>query len=211
MSATYFEVEATQETGSTGVETPRAPTQTMATITRRFGALRDETSLLDADVSVNHRAAQLQTLDLLTRDRAREDVVSLLEELSTGRGLGWSDIARLVGVSVQAVNKWRRREPVTGQNRLAVARLAALLELLADVPVDDPAGWLEIPVVEGYSPRHLDLYRLNRADLLFELAHLRVAPEQALGELHADWQDRYRLEHEVYEAEDGQLSIRRRR
>lgn len=211
MSATYFEVEPTQGTGSTGVETPRAPTQTMASITRRFGALRDETSLLDTDVSVNHRAAQLQTLELLARDRAREDVVSLLEELSTGRGLGWSDIARLVGVTVQAVNKWRRREPVTGQNRLAVARLAALLELLADVPVNDPAGWLEIPVVEGYSPRHLDLYRLNRADLLFELAHLRITPDQALRELDPDWQNRYRLEHEVYEAEDGQLSIRRRR
>ena len=98
----------------------RAPTQTMASITRRFGALRDETSLLDADVSVNHRSAQLRTLELLTRDRPREDVVSLLEELSTGRGLGWSDIARLVGVTVQAVNKWRRREPATGQNRLAV-------------------------------------------------------------------------------------------
>jgi hypothetical protein len=89
--------------------------------------------------------------------------------------------------------------------------LAALLELLADVPVNDPAGWLEIPVVEGYSLRHLDLYRLNRPDLLFELAHLRVTPEQALSELDPDWQDGYRLEHEVYEAEDGQLSIRRRR
>lgn len=211
MSVTFFEIKAPQGTGSTGVEAPRPPTQTMASITRQFGTLRDETSILDADVSVNHRAAQLQTLDLLARDRARGEVVGLLEELATGRGLGWSEIARLVGVTVQAVNKWRRREPVTGQNRLAVARVAALLELLADVPVNDPAGWLEIPVLEGYSLRHLDLYRLNRADLLFELAHLRVAPEAALEELDPNWRARYRLEHEVYEAEDGQLSVRQRR
>ena len=184
----------------------------MVTLTRRYGMLRDETSVLDADVGTDHRAAQLQTLEVLARDRAREDVNTLLHELSSVRGLGWSDIARLVGVSVQAVRKWRRHEPVTGENRLAVARLVALLDMLSsEASVRDPAGWLEIPLIAGYSIRHLDLYRLGRADLLFDLAHLRITPEQAMSELALDWWDRYRLEHEVYEAEDGQRSVRRRR
>jgi len=183
----------------------------MATLVRQYGMLRDETSLLDADVGTNHRSAQLHTLDLLARDRAREDVATLLEELSTEWGLGWSDIARLVGVSVQAVRKWRRGEPATAENRMSVARLTAVFRLLAEVPVRDPAGWLEIPVIEGYALRHLDLYSLNHADLLFDLAHLRITPEAAMEELAPDWRERYRLDYEVYEAEDGQLSVRRHR
>ena len=212
MTATPFEIDTKQGTDSTGVELPRRPSMTMASLTREYGKLRDRTSVLDADVGTDHRAAQLQTLDLLARDRAREDVVTLLEVLSTEKGLGWSDIAALVGVSVQAVRKWRRGEPVTGEHRLAVARLVALLDMLtSEIPVQDPAGWLEIPVMEGYALRHLDLYRMRRPDVLFDLAHLRISPETAMGELTPDWRERYALEHEVYEAEDGQRSVRRRR
>lgn len=210
MTTLRFELETTRGTDSSGVETPPSPTMTIASITRRFGMIRDETSVLDHDVGDSHRAAQLQTLELLAHERAREDVTALLDELSTDRGLGWSDIARLVGVSVQALRKWRHREPVTGENRLAVARLAALLDLLQGVPVHDPAGWLEIPLAKGYSPRHLDLYRSNRADLLFDLAHLRITPEQAMTELDPDWRQHFQLDHEVFEAGDGQLSVRRR-
>lgn len=212
MTTTPFELETGQGTGSTGVALPRSPTTTMATLARSYGRLRDETSVLDADVGSGHRKAQLQTLESLARDRAREDVSSLLDELTQERGMGWSDIARLVGVSVQAVRKWRRNEPATGENRLALARVAALLDMLSlQVPVGDSAGWLEIPVVDGCSVRYLDLYRLGRADLLLDLAHLRIEPDQAMAELTPDWRERYGVEHEVYEAEDGSRSIRRRR
>jgi hypothetical protein len=206
-----FELEVAEGTGSTGLESPRTPITTMASITRSYDMLRDRTSILDADVGNDHRAAQLQTLELLARDRAREDVANLLNELSAHRGLGWNDIARTVGVSVQAVRKWRGREPITGENRLSVARLAALMDLLDRVPVQDPGGWLEIPVISGYSVRHLDLYRADRADLLFDLAHLRISPDQAMTEFCHDWRQRYRLENEVFEAADGQFSIRQRR
>jgi len=212
VTTTPFEMDTEQGTGSTGVEWPRSPTTTMTTLTRRYGMLRDETSVLGDDVGTGHRAAQLEALELRAQDRARADVISLLGELSAERGLGWSDIARLVGVSVQAVRKWRRQQPVTGANRLAVARLAALLDTLSsETPIEDPAGWLEIPVVQGCWLRRLDLYRLGRADLLLDLAHLRILPERAMTELTPDWRERYRPEHEVYEAEDGNRSVRRRR
>lgn len=210
MTTLPFELDTADGTGSTGVERPRSPTTTMASLTRSFGMLRDRTSVLDADVGSDHRAAQLHTLDLVARERAREDVGRLLDELSAQRGLGWSDIARLVGVSVQAVRKWRRGETTTGENRLSLARLAALLDLLEGVPVQDPAGWLEIPLAQGYSLRHLDLYRSGHADLLFDLAHLRISPEQAMSELEPDWRETFRTAHEVFEADDGHLSIRRR-
>jgi hypothetical protein len=210
MTSLRFELDTARGTDSSGVEAPPSPTTTIASITRSFGMLRDETSVLDQDVGDSHRAAQLQTLDLLAHERAREDVPGLLDELSTQRGLGWSDIARLVGVSVQALRKWRRREPMTGENRFAVARLTALLDLLQGGAVQDPGGWLEVPLAQGYSLRHLDLYRRDRADLLFDLAHLRITPEQALAELDPEWREHFRLDHEIFDPGDGQLSIRRR-
>jgi len=211
MTARAFELHAPSVTGSSGVELPALPSQTMASITRQFGTLRDETSTLDADVVGHHRTAQRLSLEVRARDWARRDVPRLLRELSSQRGLGWSDIARLVGVSVQALRKWRSGQAATGEHRLAVARLAAFLDLLDHELISDPAGWLEMPLVPGYSPRHLDLYRAGRFDLLFELAGLRIAPEQALDEFEPDWRARFRLEHEVFEAGDGHLSIRRRR
>lgn len=207
---TALPFETTPVTGSSGVELPAHPSQTVASITREFGLLRDETSTLDANVGSHHRAAQRLSFELRAREWARRDVPRLLRELSSQRGLGWSDIARLIGVSVQALRKWRNGEPATGEHRLAVARLAAFLDLLEDELISDPAGWLEMPLVPGYTPRHLDLYKAGRVDLLFELAGLRVTPEQALDALEPDWRRRFRLEHEVFDAGDGHLSIRRR-
>jgi transcriptional regulator with XRE-family HTH domain len=211
MTALPFEAHGSPGTGSSGVELPALPRETMASITRQFGILRDETSRLDEDVVGHHRTAQRLSLEQRAREWARRDVPRLLRELSSRRGLGWSDIARLVGVSVQALRKWRGGDPATGEHRLAVARLAAFLDLLEDELIDDPAGWLEMPLVPGYSPRHLDLYQGGRIDLLFELAGLRATPEQALDEFAPDWRQRLRLEHEVFDAGDGHLSIRRGR
>jgi transcriptional regulator with XRE-family HTH domain len=176
-----------------------------------FGLLRDETTVLDERVGDSHRAARRLDLDLQARVRAQVDVRSLLEDLTRRRGFGWSDIARLVGVSVQAIRKWRNGESPTGDNRLAVARLVALVDLLESVPIQDPVSWLEMPIVEGYKPRHLDLYRTGFADALLDLSGLRITPEAALDEMNPAWRDTMRLEHEVFKADDGQLSIRRRR
>lgn len=211
MTTVPFEIETGAGTTSSGVGPMRSPSQTMASITRGFGMLRDETSLLDADVGSDHRAALMYTLELLARDLSREDVPALLAKLVSDFGLGWSDIARLVGVSVQALRKWRHGEPATGENRLSVARLAAFLELLRDIPVQEPASWLEMPVVVGHSPRHFDLYREGHVGVLFDLAHLRIGPERALDETEPRWREAHRLAYETYEAADGQRSIRKRR
>jgi len=210
MSRAPFELDINPGTTSSGVRETSPVSQTLASITREFGRLRDKTSFLDENVGVDHRRAQLQTLELVARERLREGAQRLLEDLSVRRGLGWTDIARVVGVSVQAIRKWRAGQPATGENQLSLARLAALLDLLADVPVASPAAWLEVPVLTGYAPRHMDVYYGGRPDLLFDLAHLRITPEVALQELDPDWRDKWKLDHEVFTAADDNLSIRRR-
>jgi len=72
--------------------------------------------------------------------------VALLNELTAGYGLGWSDIARLVGVSVPAVRKWRHGGDITAPRLQGVARLAAFLNILEEEDVRDPAAWLNLPL-----------------------------------------------------------------
>jgi transcriptional regulator with XRE-family HTH domain len=201
----------TSTAASPQAEPTKSADRTISSITTDYGLLRDETLVLNERVGEGHRVAQILTLDQCAQQRAREDVPRLLTELSDERGLGWSDIARLIGVSVQTLRNWRKGDPATGENRLAVARLAAFLDLLEDsAHVHDPASWLEIPVVEGYRPRYLDLYRAGRPELLFDIAGLRISPEQALDDLDPSWRESTRLVNEVFRADDGELSIRRR-
>jgi transcriptional regulator with XRE-family HTH domain len=183
----------------------------MASITARFSDLRDRTGLLHADVGDGHRAAQLATLELHAQDRARRNIQSLLNTLSMDHGLSWSDIARVAGVSVQAVRKWRKGDTSTGDHRLVIARLVAFIDLLEGYSVQDPAGWLEMPIVRSHALRYIDLYLAGRPELLFDVAALRISGEQALDELDPSWRETTHLDHEVFLASDGELAIRRKR
>lgn len=195
------------QTNSTGVDEKNGPDQTVASLTREYGLLRDKTSMLTESVSDGHRLARNLTLGMLAREHARRAVPDLLQHLSMNVGLAWSDIARVVGVSVQSLRKWRQGSPATGENRLALARLVASIDALEEALIDDPGGWLEVPVAPGGSLRHIDLLTEDRVDLLLDLAQLRVSPEAVMEELDPGWR-LHQPEHEVFRAEDGGLSIR---
>ena len=95
----------------------------------------------------------------------------LLQELSTDRGLGWSEIARLCGVSVSAVRKWRAGESISPEHRWSLARLASFLDLLQEVgPVDEPAGWLNMRLSDQTTVTAADLYIAGHPQDLLEHA-----------------------------------------
>jgi hypothetical protein len=81
-----------------------------------------------------------------TDDKARAGLAALLTELTAGYGLGWSDIARMVGVSVPAIRKWRHGGDISSARMLSVAKLAAFLEMLSEEEISDPATWLNLPL-----------------------------------------------------------------
>lgn len=85
---------------------------------------------------LNHRADE----------KSRLGLSGLLAELTAGRGLGWSSIARLVSVSVPAVRKWRQGGDITPPRLHALARLTAFLELVEAESVSDAAAWLSLPL-----------------------------------------------------------------
>ena len=140
---------------------------------------------------------------------AREQLPTLLERLST-LGFSWRDIAKLAGVSVPAVRKWRQGESATGDNRQRVARIVALCEIAAQrFHIADVAGWLETPLHPDAPLNGLDLMASERFDLVLALAHEQPGdPERVLDEFEPDWRARYRSDVEVFTASDGMPALR---
>lgn len=196
-----------QPTAATSVSVPVTPTGRLTIYTAN---LRDKVELLSTDVSGIHQQLQRYDLDERAQLKARKSVQSLLEELAIDRGMSWSNIARLIGVSVGAIRKWRKDGAATGENRLALGLLSAFLDLLDDFAVEDPAGWLEVPLISGYTVTALDLYREGKVVSLLDYAGHRTTAIQLLDEYDPDWREKYRTDFTVFEAADGNLAIGRR-
>lgn len=144
--------------------------------------------------------------------KARSGVPALLVELTEDRGLSWVDLARLVKVSVSAVRKWRRGGDATAESRLNLARVAAVLDLLAEFAVADPAQWMEIPLPlpPGYTIRPIDLYEHGDLTGILAIAANRRDAEDVLDGSLPNWRDTCRSDFEVAKAPDGGLGLQRR-
>lgn len=156
--------------------------------------------------------AREQYLADCTREKAARSVAELLEELTGNRGMGWSDIADVLGVSVSAIRKWRRGGDASPGSRVKLAQFAALLDVLEEkAPISDPAGWMELtlPIAAGYFIRPLDLYLDGHIDALMDLAESRLEAYQVLDQVRPNWRDD-RSAFEVFQDVDGARSIRPR-
>jgi hypothetical protein len=176
-------------------------------------AYRTSTELHD-QVRDTRRQAHLIELESKTVERARCASVQALEQLSDF-GFAWRDVARVIGVSVPALNKWRKGTGITGENRLKIARLLALTDMLSDRFIDEPASWLEMPITEGVGLSRMDLLERGRYDLVVALASTHTGDGTVgtvLNEIDPNWRDNFvDNTFESYMAEDGAISIRLKR
>lgn len=176
------------------------------------------TSALAGEVAQLHTSAVSSSADaegLRIEQKAQtltgRPLADLLDRLAD-RGLAWRDIAAIAGVSVPAVRKWRQGSSASGPNRLRVARLVALLDWLEQEKlVNEVASWLEVPLVATAPVTRLDLLIGEREDLVIaSLTGGETPAETLLDQFDPEWRVRYRSDFEVFEADDGQRSIRRR-
>lgn len=191
-------------------------TRTIQDVVDDIGYLRNRSeSLIHDSRDIHESIGQLHSDSLgeelrsLTVRHAREHLPTLLGSLST-LGFSWRDIARIAGVSVPAVRKWRRGESATGDNRQRVARIVALCEIAAErYIIADVAGWLETPLHPDAPLNGLDLMASERFDLVLALAREQPGdPERVLDEFEPDWRARYRSDVEVFTAPDGLPGLR---
>lgn len=180
-------------------------------LTDAYGGLTGTVRLLSEDVEDGRREVRSMDLDLRTSAKATQGAEMLLEELSTARGLGWSEIARLCGVSVSAVRKWRSGESVSPERRRSLARIAAFLDLLEEVgPIDEPAGWLNMRVSDQLTVTAVDLYVDGRAEDLLEYAQEHLGLEPLLDRWKPNWRTTARSEWRNVNQPDGERILTRR-
>jgi len=179
-------------------------------MTEEAGHLRNKTAAMNGTlVDVHHRGFRVQ-LDTRTAKTVKRSMTDLLDELSE-LGFGWRDIARMVGVSVPALRRWRHGESATGDHRRRVAELVAFVRILGeDHLVADIASWMEVPLTPEAPLTGIDLYSQSHLATIFELASEHVTPEEALDQADPGWRERVDSEYEVFRAGDGQPAIRAR-
>lgn len=177
-------------------------------LSQRVGRLRDEVELLNQDVNDQHREARQYDLSERASAKSRKGVEALLEELATERGMAWRDIARVAGVSRSAVRKWRAGESPSSERRTRLAVAAAFLDLLEQFPIDDPVGWLEVPILPGYTVTAFDVFDTGNLDILLDYAAQRIPATKLLDEFDDTWRNRFTSRFEVFTAPDGIRSVR---
>lgn len=189
-----------------------------ATAATRIRNLVDDTFVtklkwedLEEPVRESHRKALKLDLEQRTSERAKLAPRAGLDALGD-LGFAWRNVAALMGVSIAAVNKWRRGEGITGPNRLKLAKILALLDVLKTHMIEEPASWLEMPIRDGVNLTPIDMLIANRYDLVLELAAYATAGgdyQTILDEFDSDWRNSLVDKHfETFVDADGIVAIR---
>jgi hypothetical protein len=187
----------------------RSETKLMAAqLTEEVGGNRGEARALQEEFGDLHQRIHDVEWRIAAAERAKASVTAMLSELAD-LGFSWREIAQLVRVSVPAVQKWRKGDKASGESRLRLASLLAACDLICEhYMVEEIASWFEMPLSSAAPVTPIDLYSADRADLVFEFGSGHVDPEALLTQFDPAWRDRYRSDFEVFEAGDGNRSLR---
>lgn len=197
-------------TASSSIKTPSlSETETnVALLTEDVGGNRSEVRVLTERVEALHQVSHDLEWRTVTSRHARENVATMLSSIAD-LGFAWRDIARLVGVSVPALQKWRKGEKASGDNRLKLAGILAACEIISShYMVADIASWFEVPLSLTAPVTPIDLYANGNIDLVFEFASGHSDPEALLSQFDPEWREHFRSDFEVFDAGDGHRSIR---
>jgi transcriptional regulator with XRE-family HTH domain len=199
--------------GTVGLDLALPPvlpeTQTAAmVISEDLGYLRQQARVLHQEIDEHHQRSHFVEWRARTSQRGRSSPAEMLEELAR-LGFAWRDIARLIGVTVQAIQKWRRGARTTGENRHRIAGLLAACDQVSeDYEIHEVASWFEMPLLDGVPVTPIDLWEARRPDLVFDYASAHADAEQTLSAWDPEWRERYRSDYEVFRAGDGRPSLR---
>ncbi|MEU3836484.1 hypothetical protein ACH4N4_05230 [Streptomyces microflavus] len=177
-------------------------------IVEETGFLRTQGKFIAEDSTDLHRRALFTSWQQRTNERGKLAPAALLEEIAD-LGFAWRDVARMIGVSVPAVQKWRRAGGVTGENRRRLASLLALCDEITErYGIQEIASWFEMPISSLAPVTPIDLYTESKSTLILEHAWNQGDSEDILNAYDPDWRERFRSDFEAYLDDDGQMSLR---
>lgn len=199
------------------------PTQTSAvtaTDTTRqrselSGVIRTLATAVSEAATDMHQSDYMVEFRLSTSELAGAGGQVLLNQLAD-LGFAWRDIAKMIGVSVPAIQKWRRGDGLSGENARKLASLVAgcgVIEKFNPV-ITDVGMWFEVPIVDEAPVTPIDLWATGNQQLVFEHALVdassKVDPYDTMDSFDPNWRETYRSDFETFRAGDGELSIRMR-
>ncbi|MEV5310708.1 MULTISPECIES: hypothetical protein [unclassified Streptomyces] len=210
-SETRLSTPATTVPSSNLIE-PIEPVTTVASqldeLAEETGSLRSTSRFMAESTSELHQKVLFQSWQHRISERGKLAPKVLLEEIAN-LGFAWRDVARMIGVSVPAVQKWRRAGGVTGENRRRLASLLALCDEITErYHIQEVASWFEMPLTASAPVTPIDMYADGQPRLVLEHASGHSDEEAILTAYDPDWRERYRSDFEVYLESDGAMSIR---
>jgi DNA-binding transcriptional regulator YiaG len=125
---------------------------------------RERTHLEHLDSVYAHHEVRAELVEKSAAEIGELGAQAVLEELR-GRGLLWSVVAEVVGVTDSAVRKWRRGQAIEPTHRRRLDRLAALGRLYDTYAAPDGGSfgqWLDSVISPAFSASPLQLIRLTR-------------------------------------------------
>ena len=205
------DIEDDQGTAADSVAHAVVPSATKTAailLTEDVSKIRTEVKTLSYDAGQTHQLAYQHEWSVLTQQRGTQSPVDLLDQLGV-MGFAWRDIAQLIGVSVPAVQKWRKGERLSGDNRRKLASLIAAIDLLVGhFYVEDIASWFEVPVSESAPITPIDLWAKGERVLFFDYGMGHLTSEETLNRFDPEWRERYRTDFVTFRSEDGHLGLR---
>jgi len=190
---------------------PRMTTINSLIATEKAGDVRQKASVDHKRAGMVHRTHYLSQWTTRVKDLESTPVQDMLTSLYDS-GFSWRDIARILDVSVAAVQKWRGRSgKMTVKNQAKLRYFVAGYNMVASHKVGvDTASWLDIPIVPGVPITPMDLWSFDNPVLFFENALAEdVEPERILDEYDIDWRPKYRDDgFETFTDSTGNIAIR---
>lgn len=203
-----------EPTATTALTPPRTVERTQLShvdiLASEAGALRSGVGLLSQDVAQVHGDSLQLQLESHAAAAAKRSPLDLLNELAS-RGFSWTSVARVVGVSIPAVRKWRNGKPLSGENRRNLALIVAFVKVLEeDHLIQDGASWLDMPLAKS-SFTGIDVLATGQAHELMQYAAEHISSKDLLDSAIPTWRETLEGRFETYEAPDGEVAIRIRR
>lgn len=135
------------------------------------------------------------------------DGKDVLDDLAKVYGFTWVDVARMIGVNVPTIRKWRMVGGITPEHHAKLSCLAAFARLLQQQGVA-AAVWLSAPMLPGYwvAPKHL--YTAERAAALIDVACHSQDPAQFLDSVDPNWRTTFDAHgYDVVRFNDGTYGV----
>ena len=187
---------------------PAATRTAVALLTEDANNTRLQVKMLSVEAGDAHRRVYQHEWSVLTQQRQAQNPLDQRNELAD-EGFAWRDVARLVGVSVPAVQKWRKGDRLSAENRHKLASLLAAHDFIAShYYVDDIASWFEMRIIDAAPVTPIDLWTTGQQLLFFEYVTRHLTPEETMNKFDPEWRERYGNDFETFRDNDGTLGLR---